>query len=83
MDNEFGRKKGVIIKLAEYPDGYTMYLFDIQSFLTGKIMSKSQAGHVRINVSFATSLSETINVVVYAKFPEMISIDQSRNVKIE
>ena len=83
LDNEMGRKKGLIIKLNEYPDGYTLYLLDIESFLSRKILSKSKSGHVRINASFASPLQETINVIVYAKFPEIISIDQSRNVIVQ
>ena len=83
LDNHFGRKKGLIIKLSDYADGYNLYLFDIQSFLSGKIMSKSTSGHVRININFGSPLVETINILVYAKFSEILSIDQSRNITIK
>ena len=42
-------------------------------------MSKPIKGHVRMNFRFSEALDEPINVLVYAKFPDIISIDQSRN----
>ena len=45
-------------------------------------MSKSIKGHVRLSIRYSEALKETINVIVYAKFPEILSIDQSRNVTI-
>ena len=47
LDSDLNRKKRIIIWLSDYPGGYALYLFDIQSFLSGKIMSKSMNGHVR------------------------------------
>ena len=82
FDNEYSRKKGLIIRLGDYPIGYALYLFDIQSYLSGQIMSKSIKGHVRLSIRYSEALKETINVIVYAKFPEILSIDQSRNVTI-
>ena len=57
------------------------YLFDIQSFLLGKIMS-SIKGHVRLSIWYAKALTETINVIVYARFPEILTVDQSRKVTV-
>ena len=82
MDNEYSRKKGLIIRYSNYPRGYALYLFDIQSFLSGKIMSKSIKGHVRLSIRYGKALTETINVIVYAKFPEILTVDQSRKVTI-
>lgn len=82
LDNEYSRKKGLIIRMSDYPEGYTLYLFDLQSFLSGRIMAKSDTGHVRLSIRFATALADTINIIVYAKFPEILKIDQSRNVTI-
>ena len=59
---------------------FTLFLFDIQSFLSGHIMSKPIKGHIRLTMRFAKALSETINIIIYGKFPETLSIDHSRNV---
>ena len=80
LDSDLNRKKGIIIRMGDYPGGYALYLFDIQSFLSGKIMSSPMKGHLRLSLRYAKALAETINVIVYAKFPEIVRIDQSRNV---
>ena len=82
LDSDLNRKKGIIIRLGDYPGGYALYLFDIQSFLSGKIMPSPMKGHLRLSIRYAKALAETINVIVYAKYPKTVSIDQSRNVSI-
>ena len=82
LDSDLDSKSGLIIKPTDYPDGYALYLFDIQSFLTGSVMSKSPMGRVRLSVRFSKALAETINIIVYAKFPEIMTIDQARNVNV-
>ena len=81
LDNNYDRKSGIIIKLLECDKGYTIFLFDIQSFLSGHIMSKPIKGHLRLTMRFAKALSKTINII-YGKFPETLSIDHSRNVTL-
>ena len=82
LDSDLDSKSGIIIKPKDCANGYGLYLFDIQSFLTGSLMSKSPSGRVRLSVRFTKALSETINIIVCAKFPEIMSIDQSRNVNV-
>ena len=45
-------------------------------------MTKSAKGHVRLSMRFATAIKETINVIVYAKFPDIMSIDKARNISV-
>ena len=42
-------------------------------------MSSPIEGHLRLSIRYAKALAETINVIVHAKFPEIVRIDQSRN----
>ena len=37
LDNEYNKKKGLVINLLEYDKGYTLFLFDVQSYQGGKI----------------------------------------------
>ena len=76
IDSNYDSKSGIIIKLLEYDKGYTLFLFDIQSCLSGHIMSKPIKGHIQLTMRFAKALSEYI---FYGKFPETLSIDHSRN----
>ena len=80
LDNEYNKKKTLVINLLKYDKGYTLFLFDVQSYLSGKIMSKSMKGHLKVNMRFSKALAETINVLVYEKFPKTLTIDHTRNV---
>ena len=82
VPNDSDRKNGLIIQLSDYPKGYALYQFDIQSFLSGQVMTNSGSGHVRLSLRFGTALPETINIIVYAKFPEILKIDQARMVNV-
>ena len=82
LDNEFALKNGIIIKGSDFPEGYALYLFDVQSLISGGIMTKPAKGHVRLTVRFASAIKETINIIVYAKFPEVMNIDKARNVTV-
>ena len=50
--------------------------------LRGKIMTRSNSGHVRLSIRYAKALPETINVLVYAKFPELVTIDHTGSVNL-
>ena len=82
LDSDLDSESGIIIKPGDFPDGYALYLFDIQSILSGSVMAKSPRGRVILSVRFSKSLGETINIIVYAKFPEIMTIDQARNVNV-
>ena len=43
-------------------------------------MSTSGSGSVKLSLRFGTALPETKNIIVYAKFHEMLEIDQARMV---
>ena len=60
LDNKYNKKKGLVINLLEYDKGYTLFLFDVQSYLSGKIMSKSMKGHLKIEMRFSKALVETM-----------------------
>ena len=45
-------------------------------------MTPSPYGDIRLNVRFAEALKETINIIVYAKFPEVVKIEHTRNVTL-
>ena len=45
-------------------------------------MTKPAKGHVRLTVRFASAIKEAINIIVYAKFSEVMNIDKARNVTV-
>lgn len=40
-------------------------------------------GHTRIELKFNTPLSETVTLLLNAKFPSCLSIDAARNVNVK
>ena len=44
MDSDYGSQKGICISSSDYPAGYSLFLFDIQSYLNTDIMSKPVKG---------------------------------------
>ena len=73
--------EGNDIDRNEYGNGYTLFGFDLTPDL-------SEAGHfhlikhgnLRLEIHFSQALAETINVIVYAEFDNVLEIDRSRNV---
>ena len=46
-------------------------------------MSKTIKGHLKVSIRFSKALAETINVLVYGKFPEILTIDHTRNINFQ
>ena len=73
--------EGNDISREEYGNGYTVFGFDLTPDL-------SEAGHfhlikhgnLRLEIHFSQALAETVSVVVYAEFDNIIEIDRNRNV---
>ena len=41
-------------------------------------MKKALNGHVRLSVRLASALNETLNMLIHAKFPYILPINQAR-----
>ena len=73
-------ERGVkLIRLLEYPDGYCLYVFNINS-AEENLRPSPQFGHTRLSMRFAKALPEAVTVVVYALFDATIKIDSTRTV---
>ena len=69
------------ISRTDYGQGYTLYAFDLTPDLTcGGHFNLQKQGNLRLEVNFRQPLAQTINVLVYAEFENIIEIDKSRNV---
>ena len=69
------------IKRDEYARGYTLYAFDLTPDLgEDDHFNLLKEGNVRVDMKFADPLPNTINVIVYAEFENIIEIDRSRNI---
>ena len=68
------------ITLAEYQKGYTLLAYNLKS---GLITHGPQKGSTRLELKFARPLPEAVTVIVYAKFPTVVEIDQARAVRVQ
>ena len=70
-----------VIDRKMFKEGYTILAFDLSSVLGSEdiFFTPKRKGHLRINLRFNKKTPENINVLVVAKFPDLVQIDASRN----
>ncbi len=79
--NKMHQDQGNEITRFDYGSGYTLYAFDLTPDLTcGGHFNLKKQGNLRLEVNFRQPLAQTINVIVYAEFENIIEIDKSRNI---
>jgi hypothetical protein len=75
------RDEGNDITREDYSNGYTLYAFDLTPDLAEEgHFNLSKEGSVRVDLKFGAALPNTINVIAYAEFENVIEIDRNRNV---
>ena len=73
--------EGNAIKPYDFAAGYTLFCFDLTPNLTDdQQIGLVRKGDLRLEMHFAKPLPETINVVCYAEFDNIVEIDKTRNV---
>ena len=79
---QFYQDEGNALTWDDYPRGYTLYAFDLTPDLAqgGAYFNLVKSGNVRLEMRFNTALPETVNVVVYCEFENIMQIDRARNV---
>ena len=76
-----GTDFGIDIDRDDYPLGYFLTVFDLDRTANhNSLWSRKQSGNLRIEVRFGTALKETVSMLIYAEFPDIIEIDESRNI---
>lgn len=73
-------RKDVNISRDEYIRGYCLYVFDLNPYYS---FNSKRKGHCRLELKFAKALPESVTVVMYATFPEILNIDQARAVYVK
>ena len=77
--------QGIPLSISDYSKGYCLYAFDLTPDLApvGGHFNLMKQGNIRMEVHFDQPLDETVSVVVYAEFENMIEIDKSRSVFVD
>jgi hypothetical protein len=75
------RDEDIDISREDYVNGYTLFCFDLSPDLgESDHFNLIKSGSLRLGLSFGEQLAQTINVVVYAEFQNVLEIDRNRNV---
>ena len=75
------KDEDIDITRQEYSNGYTLFCFDMTPDLgESDHFNLIKSGSVRLKMTFAEALPNTINVVVYAEFQNVLERDRNRNV---
>ena len=68
--------RGQGIDRAKYKDGFALYDFDLTADMAeGSHVDPIKHGTVRMDIHFHTALTETLNVIVYSEYDNMIQLD--------
>ena len=75
------RDEGNQISREDFAGGYALYAFDLTPDLSeGDHFNLLKQGNVRLDMKFSQALENTINVIAFAEFENILEIDRSRNV---
>ena len=81
---KWNANEGNSIGRHDYDRGYCLYLFNIdpakQMLETVPIRKK---GNIKLEVRFAATLPTTVDLLIYATFPDVIEVDYTRNVYLQ
>ena len=69
------------INRSDYGSGYTAFCFDLfPDHCAGDHFELIKQGNFQVELHFAQPLANTVNLIIYAEFQNVIEIDASRNV---
>ena len=73
------------ITRENYKQGYTLIGFDVNPTTSTdfRYIGKPHQGHTKFEIKFKEALPDPVTLILYATFPEVMTIDQSRNVQLE
>jgi hypothetical protein len=80
------RDTGLDLTRDEYVvGGYTLFCFDLTPDFSepSDHLNLIKTGSVRLGINFGQALLQTINILIYAEFENVLEIDRNRNVHID
>ena len=78
---KINRDTGLGISRENFGLGYTLYAFPLDpTCLDQDYINLVRHGNVRLEMKFGTPLPETVTCIAYAEYPELLEIDNGRQV---
>ena len=82
--NRLDGEKGSIIKRSDWDKGYSLFAFDLTPDMdSDDHYALIKHGNLRVDIEFANALEESINILVYAEFDNVIEITADRHVAFD
>ena len=76
--------RGHGIDRANYKDGFALYAFDLTPDMAeGGHVDPIKHGTVRMELHFKKQLPETVNVIVYSEYDNLIQVDRVKNIVLD
>lgn len=68
------------IARSDYPSGYTLFTFDLEPLSLSNVdyWPVLKRGNLKLDLHFENPLTETVEVLIYATFPDLFEVDSSR-----
>ena len=82
--NQLDGDRGSIIKRSDWDKGYALFAFDLTPDMdTDDHYALIKHGNLRLDIEFAKPLDNTISILVYAEFDNVIEITQDRHIAFD
>ena len=82
--NRLDGEKGSIIKRSDWDKGYSLFAFDLTPDMdSDDHYALIKHGNLRLDIEFANALAESVNILVYAEFDNVIEITADRHVAFD
>lgn len=80
--NRYHNYQNVPISYKEYKEGYTLYVVDLTPDLAANEshISVAKTGNIAFDIKFSVPLPETVTLVVYSEFRNIVEIDKTRSI---
>ena len=79
--NLFLNTEGLYLSRSEFAKGYTLFHFDLTADLCdGAHLNLVRHSNLRLEIKFNSPLQQTISVIVYGEFQNLIEINKERNI---
>ena len=73
-------RNDINVSRDDYKEGYCLYVLDVDPYYS---FGAKRRGHCRLELKFAKPLPESVTLIMYATFPEILHINQSRAVYLK
>ena len=76
--------RGHGISREDFKEGFALYAFDLTPDMAeGSHVDPIKHGTIRLDIHFKEALRETVNVVLYSEYDNLIQIDRARNIVVD